>query len=78
MIHILSISNSHNNVASRQKNRDDKSHRVIVAFVFPEDVNKNVKFLRNDSILYFQLSIRLNHSYSALRQHMAPKFVEER
>ena len=31
LIHILSLSNSHNNVASLQKNRDDKSHRVIVA-----------------------------------------------
>ena len=31
LIHILSLSNSHNNVASLQKNRGDKSHRVIVA-----------------------------------------------
>ena len=31
LIHILSLSNSHNNVASIQKNRADKSHRVIVA-----------------------------------------------
>ena len=31
LIHILSLSNEHNNVASIQKNRDDKSHRVIVA-----------------------------------------------
>ena len=31
LIHILSLSNSHNNVASVQKNRADKSHRVIVA-----------------------------------------------
>ena len=31
LIHILLLSNSHNNVASIQKNRDDKSHRVIVA-----------------------------------------------
>ena len=30
-IHTLSLSNSHNNVASLQKNRGDKSHRVIVA-----------------------------------------------
>ena len=33
LIHILSLSNSHNNVASLQKNRDDKSHPVIVALV---------------------------------------------
>ena len=31
LIHILSLSNSHNDVASIQKNRGDKSHRVIVA-----------------------------------------------
>ena len=31
LIHILSLSNSHNNVASIQKNRGDKSHRVIAA-----------------------------------------------
>ena len=31
LIHILSLSNSHNNVASIQKNQGDKSHRVIVA-----------------------------------------------
>ena len=31
LIHILSLSNSYNNVASLQKNRGDKSHRVIVA-----------------------------------------------
>ena len=33
LIRILSLSNSCNNVASIQKNRADKSHRVIVAFV---------------------------------------------
>ena len=31
LIHILSLSNWHNNVASIQKNRGDKSRRVIVA-----------------------------------------------
>ena len=31
LIHILSLSNSHNNAAWIQKNRGDKSHRVIVA-----------------------------------------------
>ena len=30
----LSLSNSHNDVASIQKNRGDKSHRVIVALNF--------------------------------------------
>ena len=33
LIHILSLSNSNNDVASIQKNRGDKSHRVIVALV---------------------------------------------
>ena len=33
MIHVLSLSNSHNNVVSIQKNRGDKSHSVIVALV---------------------------------------------
>ena len=31
LIHILSLSNSHNNVASVQKNQGDTSHHVIVA-----------------------------------------------
>ena len=31
LIHILSLSNSHNNVVPIQKNWADKSHRVIVA-----------------------------------------------
>ena len=31
LIHILSLSTSHNNVASIQKNRGDKSHLVMVA-----------------------------------------------
>ena len=30
LIHILPLSKSHNNVASLEKNRGDKSHRVIV------------------------------------------------
>ena len=38
LIHILSLSNSHNNVASIQKNRGDKSHRVIVALGYPSMV----------------------------------------
>ena len=33
LTHMLSLSNSHKDVASIQKNRDDKSHRVIVALV---------------------------------------------
>ena len=33
LIHILSLSNTHNIVASIQKNRGDKSHRVTVALI---------------------------------------------
>ena len=33
LIYILSLSNSYNNVASIQRNRADKPHRVIVALV---------------------------------------------
>ena len=34
LIHILSLSNSHNNVASTQHNRGDKSHCVVAALQF--------------------------------------------
>ena len=34
LTHILSLSNSHNNIPSIQKNRGDKSHRVIVALSY--------------------------------------------
>ena len=49
LIHILSLSNSHSNVASLQKDRGDKSHRVIVALVsevhsLSTDLNR--KFLK--------------------------------
>ena len=33
LIQIVSLSNSHNNVTSSQKNRDDKSLRVTVALI---------------------------------------------
>ena len=35
LIHILSLSNLHNNVASIQKDRDDKSHCVIAPLAAP-------------------------------------------
>ena len=34
LTHILSFSNSHSSVVSIQKNRGDKSHRVIVALLY--------------------------------------------
>ena len=40
LIHILSLSNSHNNVASIKKNRGDKSHRVIVALHIMEEISR--------------------------------------
>ena len=47
LIHILSLSNAHNNVASLQKNQGDKSHRAIVALqvYFPSLANFFVRFL---------------------------------
>ena len=41
LIHILSLSNSHSNVASIQMNRGDKSHCVIVALGY----NYTVRFI---------------------------------
>ena len=41
LIHIISLSNSHNNLALIQKNRGDKSHRVIVALGY----NYTVRFI---------------------------------
>ena len=49
LIHILSLSNSHNNVASIRKNRGDKSHRVIVAFVLMIRYCANLKAIRYES-----------------------------
>ena len=45
LIHILLLSNSHNNVASMQKNPGDKSHRVIAALYVKEILvdNKHLK-----------------------------------
>ena len=43
LIHILSLSNSHNDVASIQKNRGDKSHHVIVALAgFNNESNESI------------------------------------
>ena len=50
LIHILSLSNSHNNVASIQKNRRDKSYRVIVALVCSQHKFDAVKPRLHDSI----------------------------
>ena len=47
LIHILSLTNSHNNVASLQKNRGDKSHRVIVAL---HDAIYRLRFYSNSLI----------------------------
>ena len=44
LIHVLSLSNSHNKVASIQKNRGDKSHRVIVALGYKLKTEKCKSF----------------------------------
>ena len=46
LIHILSLSNSHNNVVSIQKNREDKSHRIIVVLSY----DYTMRFIGYDSI----------------------------
>ena len=46
LIHILSLSNSHNDMTSIQKNRGDKSHSVIVALSY----NYTPQFSGYDSI----------------------------
>ena len=49
LIHILSLSNSHSDVASLQKKRDDKSHRVIVAlFAIAALVTRLSKFNKEE------------------------------
>ena len=51
LIHIVSLSNLHNNVASIQKNRGDKSHRVIAAlFMFMDLLFGNKDLGYNDGI----------------------------
>ena len=45
LIHTLRLSNSHNNVASIQRNRGDESHRVIVAiFEIPISEGRSLRF----------------------------------
>ena len=54
LTHILSLSNSHNNVASIQKNRGDKSHRVIVAL---------------SNYLWTRLSVRIIRTIKSIFSH---------
>ena len=53
LIHVLSLSNSDNNVSSIQKNRGDKSHNVIVAlsFNYTRDLSATILFKLVDSYL---------------------------
>ena len=48
LIHILSLSNLHSSVASLQKNRGDKSHRVIVALT--DNKNRPCNLQRSEII----------------------------
>ena len=41
LTHTLSLSNSHSNIASIQKNQGDKSHRVIVALISSQSTEFN-------------------------------------
>ena len=50
LIHILSLSNSDNNIAPIQKNRGDKSHSVIVA-VLNQNPTKKVVLLHKQNVL---------------------------
>ena len=55
LIHVLSLSNSHTNVASIQKNRGDKWHRVIVALYgdqATESKLRKIPFSENLSALF--------------------------
>ena len=62
LIHILSLSNSHNNVASIQKNRDDKSHRVIVASQISYRKRESSRALedicKGESFIHFNLGAK--------------------
>ena len=58
LIHILSLSNSYNNVASVQKNRGDKSDRVIVAL--------------HDAILSATILLKLIDSHVSYRFEIHP------
>ena len=53
LTHILSLSNSHNNVASIQKNRGDKSHRVIVTLEVTEQRPMNNEYLQIHELANF-------------------------
>ena len=55
LIHILSLSNSHNNVASIQKNRGDKSHRVNVALGY----NYTMRFIAPILLYSCQVIVRI-------------------
>ena len=52
LTHILSLSNSHNNVASLQKNQGDKSHRVIVALKNVIIDKREVELIHTRMIVY--------------------------
>ena len=69
LIHILSLSNSHNNVASIQKNPGDKSHRVIVA---SHDVIYRLRSYSNSLIHILLLSI-LHSDVASIQKNWGDK-----
>ena len=63
LIHILSLSNSHNDVASIQKNRSDKSHRVIVRVIVA--LNYAIYWL----LFYSNLFIRVSPAHTMINRN---------
>ena len=66
LVYILSLSNSHNNVASIQKNWGDKSHRVIVALENVGSLILSPETILNDSLFKIsrpgrQLTLLVTH-----------------
>ena len=62
-IHILSFSNSHNNIASIKKNRGDKSFRVIVAL----SCDFNTEDIFCNSVSFVHLKLQLHDAIYRLR-----------
>ena len=76
LVHILSLSNSHNNVASIQKNWGDKSHRVIVALENVGSLILSPETILNDNLFKnFQTMTAINASHDTLNNSNLPAFL---
>ena len=86
LLHILSLSNSHNNVASIQKNLADKSHRVIVAlhgaiyrpdsFVLMLSYCANLKAIRYESTSLNRIVADKSHRVIVAYSNMFLQFMQ--